>query len=94
MKNFAIHPGSYLAEELTELGISAAQAAREIGVPANRLSQILNGKRAMTADTALRLAHWLGTSAQMWMGLQSAYDLAKAERDMAETLKSLPRRVA
>lgn len=94
MQHFEIHPGSYLAEELEELGISISQAAREMGIPANRLSQIVNEKRGISADTALRLARWLGTSANLWMNLQVAYDLAKAEREKGAEIEALPTRAA
>ena len=94
MKAFEIHPGSYIAEQLEELGISATQAAREMGIPPNRLTQIIAEKRGITADTALRLAHWLGTSAQLWMGLQSAYEIARAERLAADEIAKLPTRAA
>jgi addiction module HigA family antidote len=58
-----IHPGEHLAEELKELGISAAELARQIEVPVNRITEIINAQRGVTADTALRLGHWFGTSA-------------------------------
>ena len=67
-----IHPGEILAEELAEIGVSASALAREIAVPANRISQIIHGRRAITGDTALRLGHWFGTSAQFWLNLQSS----------------------
>jgi addiction module HigA family antidote len=66
-----IHPGEHLAEELKELGISAAGLARELDVPTNRITGILNGQRAITGDTALRLAHYFGTSPEFWLNLQS-----------------------
>jgi addiction module HigA family antidote len=72
MLGFAVHPGEILAEELEALELSASEFARQIGVPTNRVSQIIAGKRSLSADTALRLSHWFGTSAEMWMGLQSA----------------------
>lgn len=74
-----IHPGRFLADELTELQISAAELAQALHVPPNRIYQILNGKRAMTADTALRLSQWFGTSAEFWMNLQKMYELRLAE---------------
>ena len=67
----AIHPGEQLAEELAALNMSAAELARKIDVPTNRITQILNGTRSITGDTALRLAHFFGTSAQFWLNLQS-----------------------
>ena len=72
---YPIHPGEVLADELGELDLSAAQLAREIHVPANRIYQIIAGKRAMTADTALRLQQWLGVEAGFWMNLQKSYEL-------------------
>ncbi|MBI3209936.1 MAG: HigA family addiction module antidote protein [Candidatus Solibacter usitatus] len=71
----AIHPGEHLAEELKELGISAAGLARLLDVPANRVTSILNGQRGVSADTALRLTHFFGTSAQFWLNLQSLFEL-------------------
>lgn len=75
------HPGEILAEELAALGVSANALARALDVPPNRVTEILNGKRAVTADTALRLARYFGTSAKFWMNLQQSYDLGIAERD-------------
>jgi addiction module HigA family antidote len=72
----AIHPGEILAEELAEIEVTPTELARQLQVPANRLTQIIQGKRAITGDTALRLGHWFGTSAQFWLNLQSAYDSA------------------
>src|ERR1700722_16874224 len=70
----AIHPGEILADELTELGVTPTELSRQIKVPPNRVTQILHGRRGITGDTALRLGHWFGTSAQFWLNLQSAYD--------------------
>src|SRR5258708_28896566 len=70
MARTPIHPGEHLAEELKELGIAAAELARQIDVPTNRVTEIMNGERAITADTALRLGHWFGTSAGFWLNLQ------------------------
>ncbi|MEI7556735.1 HigA family addiction module antitoxin [Candidatus Chlorohelix sp.] len=75
-----IHPGEILADELKELGISGAELARSLQVPANRITQILSGKRSITADTALRLARWFGTSAEFWINLQKNYELRLAEQ--------------
>ena len=74
----AIHPGEILADELNELEITPTELSRQISVPPNRISQIIQGKRAITGDTALRLGHWFQTSAQFWLNLQSAYDLSVA----------------
>jgi len=86
----AIHPGEHLAEELHELGISAAELARRLDVPTNRITSILNGQRAITGDTALRLAHFFGTSAEFWLNLQSLYELRVARKKMAKLIEALP----
>jgi addiction module HigA family antidote len=87
----AIHPGEHLAEELTELGMSAAELARKLDVPTNRITGILNEQRAITGDTALRLAHFFGTSAEFWLNLQSLYELRIAEKKVGKSLRTLPR---
>ena len=87
----AIHPGEHLAEELKELGMSAAELARKLDVPTNRITGILNGQRAITGDTALRLAHFFGTSAEFWLNLQSLYELRIARRKAGKSIKALPR---
>ncbi len=87
----AIHPGEHLAEELEALNMSAAELARKIGVPTNRVTQVLNGTRAITGDTALRLAHFFGTSAQFWLNLQSLYDLRLAQKKAGKSIQGLPR---
>ena len=90
-----IHPGEILADELTELGISATELARQIKVPANRISQILSGKRTITADTALRLGRWFGTGPKIWLNLQQAYDLDVAALEMGSDLDIIePRNAA
>jgi antitoxin HigA-1 len=76
----AIHPGEILADELKELGISASELARFLHIPPNRITQILNGQRSITADTALRLGHWFGTGAELWLNLQKSYELKLAEQ--------------
>ena len=86
----AIHPGEQLGEELRALGMSAAELARKIRVPTNRVTQILNGTRGITGDTALRLAHFFGTSGQFWLNLQSLYDLRRAQERAGKTIESLP----
>src|ERR1700730_9654855 len=86
----AIHPGEHLAEELKELNMSAEELARKIKVPTNRVTQILNGRRAITGDTALRLAHFFGTSGQFWLNLQSLYDLRLAQEKAGKSIKALP----
>jgi len=87
-----IHPGEHLAEELRELGFSAAELARQIAVPINRITGIINGQRGVTADTALRLGHWFGTSPQFWMNLQRMYELRVAEREVGAQIATLPKR--
>ncbi len=86
----AIHPGEHLAEELQELGISAAALGRNLEVPTNRITEIINGRRAITGDTALRLAHFFGTSAEFWLNLQKLYDLRMAEMKAGQMIKALP----
>ncbi len=86
---YPIHPGEILADELAELHTSAAELARELHVPANRISQLVAGKRAMTADTALRLERWLGVSAAFWMNLQKRYELDLAREKSDEILKTI-----
>lgn len=86
----AIHPGEHLADELKELGMSAAALARQIRVPTNRITGILNGRRAVTGDTALRLGHFFGVSPEFWMNLQKLYELRVAERKAAKSIESLP----
>jgi addiction module HigA family antidote len=79
MPRTPIHPAEHLAEELRELGLSATELARQIEVPTNRITGIIKGHRAITADTALRLGHWFGTSAQFWLNLQQIYEVRRAE---------------
>lgn len=86
----AIHPGEHLAEELEALDMSAAELARKINVPTNRITQILSGTRAITGDTALRLAHFFGTSAQFWLNLQSLNELRLAQEKIGKSIKALP----
>ena len=88
----AIHPGEILADELEELAVSPTELARQIRVPANRITQIVQGKRAVTGDTALRLGHWFGTSAQFWLNLQTAHDIRVAAQQVGAEIKRLPTR--
>jgi len=90
MARTPIHPGEILAGELEELGVSPTELSRQIRVPANRISQIINGKRSITGDTALRLAHWFGTSPQFWMNLQALYDVRMAEEEAGTEIRTLP----
>ena len=91
MPRTAIHPGEHLADAIRALDITAAQLARDIQVPPNRVTGILHGARAITADTALRLARYFGTSAEFWMNLQQIYELRLAEREIGARIKSIPR---
>jgi len=85
-----IHPGEVLREEfLIPLGISQYRLAKEIGVPEPRISAICNGKRAITADTAVRLARFFGTSAGFWLGLQADYDTEEIEKSESESLSAI-----
>jgi addiction module HigA family antidote len=89
MSRIAIHPGEHLAEELDALKMSAAELARRLEVPTNRVTGILNGQRAITGDTALRLAHFFGTSAEFWLNLQNLYELRLAEAKTGKAIKKL-----
>ena len=91
-----IHPGELLREELKEIGVSLNELARALRVPMNRISAIVNGKRAITVDTAMRLARYFGTSAQYWLNLQIAYDLeiARQEKQPQIDREVLPRTAA
>jgi addiction module HigA family antidote len=91
MARTPIHPGEHLADDLDALGMSASAFAAKIDVPVNRITAILNGTRAITADTALRLAHFFGTSPQFWINLQGLYELRRAEQKAGKAIKSLPR---
>src|SRR5215212_10151985 len=86
----AIHPGEHLAEELEALDMSATQLARQLKVPNNRITGIINGHRAITGDTALRLGHFFGTSPQFWLNLQSLYELRLAEQKAGKSIRILP----
>lgn len=90
MAAMAIHPGEHLAEELKEMGMSAAALARQLDVPTNRVTEILNGRRGITGDTALRLAHFFGTTPQFWLNLQSLYEVRLAEKRSGKSIKVLP----
>jgi addiction module HigA family antidote len=90
----AIHPGKVLAEELKELAVTPTALARQLKVPANRITQIIQGKRAISGDTALRLGHWFGTSPQFWLNLQSQHDLRVADKRAGVSVKRLPTRPA
>ncbi len=90
MALFAIHPGEHIQVELEELSMSAAELARRLDVPANRITQIVKGERDISADTAMRLGHFFGTSAQFWLNLQSMYDLRVEEARNGSSIRLLP----
>jgi antitoxin HigA-1 len=94
MTILSIHPGEILSDELAELSLTASALARQIKVPPNRINQIIQGKRAITGDTALRLGHWFGMSPQFWLNLQSQYDLRLAEAEAGKEVRTLPTRAA
>ncbi len=77
----AIHPGAHLAEELAELEMSGSQLAQALRIPANRMTEILRGRRGISADTALRLARWMGTTPELWLNLQRNYELRRAQAE-------------
>ena len=83
-----IHPGRFLADELDVLGMSVPEVVVVLHVPVNRIYQLLKGQRALTADTALRLSQWLGTSAEMWLNLQKLYELRLAEQKTGKKIKN------
>ena len=87
-----VHPGEILGEELDELGISARELARQIKVPANRITQIVRGERGISGDTALRLGHWFGMSPEFWMNLQKTYELNLAREQVGAEVDRLPQR--
>lgn len=83
-------PGEVLAQRLEAIGVSPTELSRQLGVPANRITQIINGKRGITGDSALRLAHWFGDSPQFWMNLQAQSDLELAEAESGCAIRALP----
>lgn len=87
MARIPIHPGEILADELEELDMSAASLARELHVPTNRITQIINGTRAISADTALRLGQWFGTGPELWLNLQKQYELRLAEQEVGQEIR-------
>ena len=94
MARTPIHPGEILADELAELAISASSLAREVKVPANRISQIIAGKRAISADTALRLGKWFGTGPRIWLNLQQTYELDLTSQEIKDVLLKINTRKA
>lgn len=94
MSRTPIHPGEILKDELEEIGISAAELARQLRVPENRMSEVMRCRRNITADTALRLGKWFGSSAVFWMNLQKNYELQKAEQEIGADIDQIKTRVA
>jgi antitoxin HigA-1 len=92
MMTTAQHPGLVLADKLAALGVLPTELARQLRVPANRITQIINGKRGITGDSALRLAHWFGESPEFWMSLQAKHDLREAALEAGKEIRMLPRR--
>jgi addiction module HigA family antidote len=92
MARTPIHPGVHLAEELKELGLSAAEFARQIDVPTNRITSIINGQRSISADTALRFGHWFGSTPEFWLNLQKTFELRLAQQQVGASIEKLPRR--
>jgi len=92
MTRTPVHPGEILADELESLDLSSAELARTLDVPANRISQIIAGKRSITADTALRLGRYFGSSADLWMNLQKIYDLDLAAKTLGKAINKIPQR--
>jgi addiction module HigA family antidote len=81
------HPGEHIRDEMDELDMTQAELARALGIPRARVSEILRGRRGISADTALRLARWLDTSPQMWLNLQAIHDLRRAEAETGEAIR-------
>ena len=92
MARRAIHPGEILADELEGLGVTPTELSRQLAVPPNRITQIIQGKRSITGDTALRLGHWFKTSPQFWLNLQAAYDIRMAQEQTGSEIARLPTR--
>lgn len=92
MNRTPIHPGEILAGELEILRISGTELAHVLEVPPNRITQIMAGKRAISADTALRLARYFGTSAEIWLNLQKLYELDRARAEIGDRLMHIPQR--
>jgi addiction module HigA family antidote len=90
----AVHPGEILADELQEIGMTPTELARQLAVPPNRITQIIQGKRSITGDTALRLAHWFGTDPQFWLNLQTSYEIDIAMEQTGAEIKKLPTKAA
>lgn len=93
MSRTPIHPGEILGEELKKIGISSTELSRQIKVPENRVSQIVAQKRSITADTALRLGKWFGTTPGFWLNLQKSYELRKAEQEIGKEIETISTRI-
>ena len=94
MLRHAVHPGRIQKEELAEFGVTPTEFARQINVPANRIGQIVNGKRSITGDTALRFGNWFGIEREFWLNLQAHFDLVNAERESGSVIRLLPTRAS
>jgi addiction module HigA family antidote len=90
MARLAIHPGTHVQEEMDALHMSAHDFAAQLAVPASEFESLLHGERELTADMAMRLAHFFGTSAEFWLKLQNLYDLRMTEQDHGDAIKALP----
>ncbi len=94
MSRTPIHPGEILGIELKEIGITSTELSRQIKVPENRVSQIVAKKRSITADTALRLGKWFGTTPGFWFNLQKSYELRKAEQEIGKEIETISTRIS
>jgi len=92
MSRTPIHPGEILGDELKEIGITGTALSRQLMVPENRVPQIIAGKRTITADTALRLGKWFGTTPGFWLNLQMNYELRKAALEIGDEIETIPTR--
>ena len=92
MSRTPIHPGEILGDELKMIGISGAELSRQLKVPENRVTQIIAAKRNITADTALRLGKWFGTTPEFWMNLQNSYELRKAKLEIGKEIETISTR--
>ncbi len=92
MSRTPIHPGEILRDELKEIGINGTELSRQLKVPENRIPQIVAGKRSITADTALRLGKWFGTTPAFWLNLQKSYELRKAAREIGKEIDTISTR--
>jgi addiction module HigA family antidote len=90
MGNLAIHPGEHVQEELEAMGMPAEDLAQRLGIPAGEFTALIRGEHELTADFAMRLGHFFGTSAEFWLGLQNLYDLRLAEQRIGDAVKKLP----